>query len=102
MKVLVLRSFASTQHGSFQQGAVVDMPEGADWVEAGHAEPVEESDGDLFQAGEAESGATEGADTSAIDVSEYHTGGGWYDVPGSDKKVRKDEAEEILREADNG
>jgi len=96
MKVRVLRSFASREHGSFQQGAVAHMPEGADWVEAGHAEPVEESGGNLFQTEEA------GDSGEQVDVSEYHTGGGWYDVPGAEKKVRKDEAEEILREAANG
>lgn len=101
MKVCVLRSFATREHGSFQQGAVVDMPESADWVEAGHAELVEDSSEDLFQTEEAEAPAEE-TGTSFVDVSQYHTGGGWYDVPGSDKKVRKDEAEEILREAANG
>jgi len=96
MKVRVLRSFASREHGSFQQGAVAHMPEGADWVEAGHAEPVEEPSEHLFQTEEV------GDSGEQVDVSEYHTSGGWYDVPGADKKVRKDEAEEILREAANG
>jgi len=86
MKVRVLRSFASREHGSLQQGAVVEMPEGADWVKAGHAEPVQQF----------------GTVSEEVDVSDYHTGGGWYAVPGADKKVRKDEAEEILRGGSNG
>ncbi|QTL96555.1 hypothetical protein GM661_00510 [Iocasia frigidifontis] len=31
----------------------------------------------------------------------YHTGGGWYQLPGQDKAVRKDEAIKILKESDS-
>lgn len=31
-----------------------------------------------------------------VDVADYHVGGGWYDVPGADKNVRKAEAERLL------
>lgn len=72
MKVRVLRSFADAKHGRHQQDEIVDMPEGADWVEAGHAEAV------------------------GVDVSEYHTGHGWYDVPGVEGSVREEKAKEIL------
>lgn len=75
MKVRVLRSFADAKHGRHQQGKVVEMPEGADWVEAGHAERVEGEE---------------------VDVSEYHTGHGWYDVPGVEGSVREEKAKKIL------
>jgi len=74
MTVRVLRSFTSATHGTFQAGDEVELPEGADWVEAGHAEPVSEG----------------------VDVEQYHTGQGWYDVPGLEKKVREEEARQHL------
>lgn len=40
MKVLILRSFAGPG-GAFEEGAVVEMPEGADWIVAGLARPAE-------------------------------------------------------------
>ena len=85
MKVRILRSFADAKFGSHATGHVVEMPEGADWLEAGFAEPVdgEEAEGDEKPGG--------------TDLSQYHTGGGWYDLPGLDKKVRREEAEEHLR-----
>lgn len=32
-------------------------------------------------------------------VSEYHTGGGWYEIPGQDSKVRREEALLLLSES---
>lgn len=44
------------------------------------------------------------ADKKEIDYTEevkkYHTGGGWYDLPGIEDNKRKEEAIEILKERD--
>ncbi|MCF8002134.1 MAG: hypothetical protein K9K76_09780 [Halanaerobiales bacterium] len=34
------------------------------------------------------------------EVKKYHTGGGWYDLPGIEDNKRKEEAIEILKESD--
>lgn len=34
------------------------------------------------------------------EVKKYHTGGGWYDLPGIEDNKRKEEAIEILKERD--
>ena len=34
------------------------------------------------------------------EVKKYHTGGGWYDLPGIKDNKRKEEAVEILKERD--
>ena len=33
-------------------------------------------------------------------IEEYHTGRGWYDLPGIEKNMRKDEAIAALKESD--
>ena len=78
MQVRVVRSFADRRHGSYSQGDTVDLPDGVDWLDAGFVEPV-------------------GDDAEAPGVEQYHTGSGWYDVPGVEKKLRKDDAIEALR-----
>jgi len=80
MKVRIVRSFADAKHGRYQEGAVVDLPGGADWIEAGHAGPVEESSG------------------QEVDLEQYHTGSGWYDVPGAEKKLREEDAIAFLQD----
>lgn len=76
MKVRILRSFATAEYGNYQQGTTAEMPEGADWIEAGHAEP-------LIDEGRLE---------------QYHTEKGWYDIPGAEKKMRKTDAMAYLQE----
>mgnify|MGYP006934458779 CR=1 FL=1 len=78
MLVRVVRSFADRRFGSYSAGEEVQLPDGADWLEAGFVEPVED-------------------EAEEVDVSQYHTSQGWYDVPGLDKKVREDEAITHLR-----
>lgn len=34
-------------------------------------------------------------------LAQYHTGQGWYEVPGSEKKMRRDEALEFLTSSEN-
>lgn len=97
MKVRILRSFVDRRYGTHQPGQTTALPEDADWVEAGLAEPVE-ADGDL-RAQKTESPEDGEKTAGEIDVSAYAVGGGWYDVPGAEKAVRKDEAERLLQEA---
>lgn len=33
-------------------------------------------------------------------IKQYHTSGGWYDLPGYEKSKRKEEAIELLKESD--
>ena len=33
-------------------------------------------------------------------LDEFHTGGGWYDIPGIEKNLRKEDAIEALEEGD--
>jgi hypothetical protein len=37
-------------------------------------------------------------DDETTDISQYHTGGGWYEVPGAERKMRKNEALKYLEE----
>lgn len=34
------------------------------------------------------------------DLEQYHSGSGWYEVPGAEKKMRRDEAEAFLAEGE--
>lgn len=40
MRVIALKAFGGTEHGSFSQGQVFDLPDGVDWLEAGLVRPV--------------------------------------------------------------
>lgn len=42
MKVKVLLSFSDSVHGSHSEGAVIDLPEGVDWLRAGLVEALAE------------------------------------------------------------
>jgi hypothetical protein len=33
-------------------------------------------------------------------IKNYHIGGGWYDIPGFDNNLRKDDAIAVLKESD--
>lgn len=53
--------------------------------------------GELAEALVEQGGEDEAEPQSEDDpLAEYHTGSGWYEVPGSDKKMRRDEAMEFL------
>lgn len=38
--------------------------------------------------------------TSMNKIEQYHTGNGWYDVPGVEKALRKDDAMQALKDAE--
>jgi hypothetical protein len=44
----------------------------------------------------AEDDESEDEPESEHDLEQYHTGNGWYEVPGADKKMRREEALEFL------
>lgn len=46
----------------------------------------------------AEAPEPEVEDEDDLDVEEFNAGSGWYEIPGHDKKVRRDEAVALLKE----
>lgn len=87
MKVKVLGTYQIRHDGeTYTAGDTVDAPdaEAQQWVDAGYAEA----------AGSSKSSKSEDAD---VDVSQYHTGGGWYEIDG--ERYR---GEDAAREALNG
>ena len=42
MKVKILKSFGGTLYGHRSEGQICDLPEGADWIQAGLAEEIKE------------------------------------------------------------
>jgi hypothetical protein len=88
------------------------VPEAATWhnidayIRGGRIAPVPISavDADELAKAEAawqqriaEKNQDEEAPAEPVDeLEQYHTGSGWYEVPGSDKKLRRDEAQAFL------
>ncbi|NBC16714.1 MAG: hypothetical protein GVY18_05270 [Bacteroidetes bacterium] len=50
----------------------------------------------LVRAGTESQYETASGNDGEINLGDYHVGGGWYDVPGADKKVREAEALRLL------
>lgn len=96
-----------------------DWPRASAWVSQGFIAPVAKAsvDHDQLRLAEEryaaakstaqEESAPSGGDTEETvsetdvsagdeDVEEFNTGSGWYEIPGSDKKMRRDEAVAFL------
>lgn len=77
MKAKIKAPFQVIHDGTrYTDGDVVDAPEqtARSWIAAGYA--------DEASGGRTSSGEKPDTDPSDVDVSQYHTGGGWYEIDG--------------------
>lgn len=70
-----------------------DRRESAERERVASEAPVEEE-----PVAEAPEPEPEDEDEDDLDVEDFSAGNGWYEIPGHDKKVRRDEAVALLKE----
>jgi hypothetical protein len=93
MKEVIMKTTSAGPNGTYLSGAVVpvDDKEAEQLVNGGYAEyvdPVEEPKQETSDQKE----------ESSITVDDYHTGGGYYELPNGEKVRGKENALEALKE----
>lgn len=92
---------AAVPRNQVDQDALAEAEEAWE-ADAREREAKREEPKPAYQGNEEEtpSGASENVSEFELDdeLEQYHTGSGWYELPGADKKLRRDEAEAFLAE----